>query len=51
MQFAAPSLEYGLQSIGDVIRDELSGMVYPPPATPMEVLAVAPEQMVIQVPL
>lgn len=51
VQFAAPTLEYGLQSIGDVLRDELSGTVYPPPATPMEVIAIAPEQMVIQVPV
>ena len=51
VQFAAATLEYGLQSIGDVIRDELSGMVYPPPATPMEAITIAPEQMVIQVPV
>ena len=51
VQFIAPTLEYGLQSIAEVIREELSGTVYPPPATPAEMIMVQPGQMVVQVPV
>jgi integrase/predicted RNase H-like HicB family nuclease len=51
VQFIAPTLEYGLQSIGEVIREELNGMVYPPPATPVEIIIAQPGQMVVQVPV
>jgi hypothetical protein len=51
VQFEAPTLEYGLQSIGDVIREELSGMAYPPLSTRLETIIVAPGQLLLQVPV
>lgn len=41
IRFSTPTLEYGLQSVPELLQDEMIGMVYPPVPTPIERIVTA----------
>lgn len=49
IQFSAPSLEYGLQSVPELLQDELNGMVYPPAPTPINQIMLPQGAFLLQV--
>jgi hypothetical protein len=49
IQFSAPTLEYGLQSVPELLQDEMTGMVYPPVPTPTNQITVPPGAFLVQI--
>lgn len=47
IQFSAPTLEYGLQSIPELLQNEITGMVYPPVPTPADQITLLPNAFLV----
>lgn len=48
LRFTAPTLEYGLQTIPELLQEEISGFVYPPSPTPVNQLSLEPGAFLLQ---